>query len=215
MIIFLVLFFSLMLLLALGFRHSFYLTMIKKIYGQYSYAYVSKYKSITKRNPYSYCFKDDFLYHLKSVNEALKCTKLFEVDKVDVLKGFPYDTSFKQVFDQHNQPDCFVLNKNKKNILKIAGYNSQVFQQKEKSLLYFWNDKLFMQELVFGDLKENSPQNIIQQLQDKYDIAIPYHKNFTIKDTRDNYLYFTDSGFYLSLKIFNLNNQSIQAVLKH
>ncbi|MCK5775515.1 MAG: hypothetical protein KAH25_05040, partial [Bacteroidales bacterium] len=85
----------------------------------------------------------------------------------------------------------------------------------EKTLFYFCDKRHFITEYVFSNLAADTADLIIKTLSNDLGIEIKYAKNFTIVDPSGNYLYFTDTGFFLSLKFFNVNNKAVQNILEY
>lgn len=199
--------------LLLGFRKSISLFIVKWIYGEYSKKFVLKYKKLTRRKPHPYCFKDDFYYHILSISKAVNCGIQYKTDKVFDFDHLNFDKNFKQNLSENGKPDCFTLSEDPGVDLKVVGYKSRMFHSNEKTLLYHCNDIFFMGEFVFTSLADNSSELLIDMLKDQYHPEIKHAKNFTISDPKGNYLFFTDTGFFLSLKFFNKNHSFIEKTL--
>lgn len=201
-------------LLALRFRKVIYLFLLKKIYGKFSFKYIMKFKSYTRKNPHPYCFKDDFYYHILALNNARNCKKKYTTDKEFTWDDFNFTRELPELLKEKGNPDCFTIS-NEKNIpLKVAGYKSRMFHSNEKTLFYFCNNNCFMGEYVFSSLADDTSQQIIEAIQTELEVKVDYAKNFTIVDNVGNHLFFTDTGFFLSLKFFNIHNKTVKSIIE-
>lgn len=206
--------FLLLVVILLGFRKSFSLLFTKWIYGEYSKKYVLKFKKRTRKKPHPYCFKDDFYYHILSIPKAVKCDVHYKSEKEFDFDHLDFSKKFKENLKENGKPDCFTISEDKGVNLGVIGYKSRMFHSNEKTLLYHCNDQYFMGEYVFSSLSDETSAMIINLLQQQFNAEIQHAKNFAITDAKGNYLYFTDTGFYLSLKFFNINNMFISKTLK-
>lgn len=198
----------------LGFRKSITLIAVKWIYGEYSKKYVLKFKKRTRKKPHPYCFKDDFYYHILSIPKAVNCDIQYRSDKNFDFDHLNFNKSFKQIIRENGKPDCFTLSEDKGVDLKVAGYKSRIFHSNEKTLLYHCKEDYFMGEYVFTSLADDTSELLIGLLKDQFHPDIKHTKNFSISDPHGNYVYFTDTGFFLSLKFFNKNHPFIEKTLR-
>jgi len=205
---------AIIILLLLGFRKIVNLFLIKIIFGEFSFKYISKFKHYTNKKPHAYCFKDDFFYHILAVKNALKCKIVYKADKVFDFDGLDFNKSFKQILGENGQPDCFTMSNEKEIPLKVAGYKSTMFHSHEKTLHYFCENYYFMGEYVFSSLADDTSKLIIDTMKKEFDIDLEYAKNFAVIDPKGNYLFFTDTGFFLSIKFFNSNNNVIKSIIE-
>jgi len=198
------------LLMFLIFRQSIYVFVIKTVYGEYSYEFIQKFKKLTNRKPHPYCFKDDFYYHFLALKKAQNSPDIYQSKDAFSFGDNQLDMEFNDLILEKGKPDCFT-HSNEKNVpVKVVGYKSMMFHSKEKTLFYFYDKTHFMCEYVFSDLAEDTAKIITETLSNDLGLDIKYAKNFTIKDPTGNYLYFTDTGFFLSLKFFNINNEIVK-----
>lgn len=205
----------LILIILLGFRRSISLYIIKKIYGEYSKNFVLKYKKITRKKPHPYCFKDDFYYHILAMPKAISCQNQYISDKIFDFDHMDFGKEFKTNLAENGRPDCFTLSEDPGVDLKVVGYKSRMFHSNEKTLLYHCKEEYFMGEYVFTSLANDTSDLIIEMLQKQFNSNIKHAKNFTISDPNGNYLYFTDTGFFLSLKFFNDKNPFVVKTLNN
>lgn len=207
------------LLMFLVFRQSIIVFVLRTVYGEYSHQYIQKFKQLTNRKPHPYCFKDDFYYHILALRKAQHCPAVYQSKDPFSFEGNDFETDFEMEFDdillKKGKPDCFTFSDEKEIALKVVGYKSMMFHSKEKTLFYFCGKRHFITEYVFSGLASDTANLIIKTLSDDLGIDIKYAKNFTIVDPSGNYLYFTDTGFFLSLKFFNINNKAVQNILGH
>jgi hypothetical protein len=202
------------LLIVISLRKAIYLNIIRIVYGYYSLRYIKKFKKFTRKKPHPYCFKDDFYYHILAVKKALACPQTYTTKKNILFDEMNFGKAFKQVIKENGRADCYTMSDEQGFPLKVAGYKSRMFHSNEKTLMYFCGNKYFMGEYVFSNLADETPNLLIKKLQDDYQVDIQYAKNFTIKDPANNTIYFTDTGFFLSLKFFNSDNNMIKSILK-
>jgi len=202
-------------LILISLRKVIYLNLIRLIYGYYSLNYIRKFKKFTRKKPHPYCFKDDFYYHILAVKNATNCKNIYQTKAHIVFDDMDFGKMFKSVIKEKGKADCFTMSDEKNIPLKVAGYKSRMFHSNEKTLLYFCDNKYFMGEYVFSNLSDETPSLLVKKLQDDYNKDIEYSKNFVIKDPSGNTIYFTDTGFFLSLKFFNSNNSLVKSVLEY
>ena len=203
-----------LLVLALSFRKSIAIYITKLVYGEYSRQFVLKYKKITRKKPHPYCFKDDFYYHILAIHKAMTETKIYQSNKRFDFEHLDFGKNLKDTLSENSNPDCFTISEDKVPDFSVVGYKSRMFHSNEKTLLYHCSDSYFMGEFVFSSLSENTPALILEMLQKEYNPNIEAAKNFSIKDQDGHVLYFTDTGFFLSLKFFNTNNDIIQKLVE-
>jgi len=203
----------LVLVILLGFRKSLTLLIFKLIYGEYSKNYVLKFKRFTRKKPHPYCFKDDFYYHILSIPKAVNCEVQYQSNKVFDFDHLDFSNDFKKNLNENGKPDCFTISEEKGVDLSVIGYKSRMFHSNEKTLLYHCKDQYFMGEYVFSSLADETSDMIINLLQKQFNAEIQHAKNFAVSDAKGNYLYFTDTGFYLSLKFFNIHDTFISRTL--
>jgi len=201
------------LLILLGLRKVIYLNLIRIIYGEFSFKYIMKFKKFTNKKPHPYCFKDDFYYHILAIKNAFSCKMQYNSNIVFSFDDFNFSLGFKQLISDKGQPDCFTMSSEKDIPLKVAGYKSRMFHSNEKTLYYFCNHNYFMGEYVFSSLADDTSKLIVETMKKEFDIDVKYSKNFTIIDPAGNYLYFTDTGFFLSIKYFNSKNKTVQSIM--
>ena len=200
-------------LLLIGFRKVVNLFLIKSIFGEFSFKYINKFKHYTNKKPHAYCFKDDFFYHILAIKNALNSKVVYKASKPFDFDGLDFNKSFKHITNENGQPDCFTMSNEKEIPLKVSGYKSTMFHSNEKTLHYFCKDHYFMGEYVFSSLSDETSKLIIEAMKKEFDLEIEYAKNFSIIDPKGNHLFFTDTGFFLSIKFFNSNNHVIKSVV--
>jgi len=203
----------LIIIVLLGIRKSISLLFTRWIYGEYSKKYVLNFKKRTRKKPHPYCFKDDFYYHILSIPKAVHCDIQYQSSKDFDFDHLDFSRDFKQNLSENGKPDCFTISEEKGVDLSVIGYKSRMFHSNEKTLLYHCKNQYFMGEYVFSSLADDTSDMIIELLQKQFNSRIQHAKNFTISDSSGNYLYFTDTGFYLSLKYFNIHNSFISNTL--
>lgn len=156
------------LLMFLIYRQSIYVFVLRTIYGEYSYQYIQKFKSLTNRKPHPYCFKDDFYYHILSLGKAQVCPVIYHSKDVFSFEGNNFEKDFEMEFDdlllKNGKPDCFTLSNEKDVPLKVVGYKSKMFHSKEKTLFYFCGKRHFISEYVFSGLATDTADIIIKTL---------------------------------------------------
>lgn len=124
--------------------------------------------------------------------------------------SYEFIQKFKKLTNRKPHPYCFkddfyyhIL------AIKKSQFSPIIYQYKD---VFSFEDNDIKKD--FSDLSANTAQMIIETFSN--DLAIDkYTKNFTIADPSGSYLYFTDTGFFLSLKFFNTNNKVIQNILEH
>ena len=205
---------AVVLVIAIGFRKIINLFIHRLVFGEYSRRYVLKFKQYTRKKPHAYCFKDDFYYHILSIHKAVTSAVQYQSEKVFDFDDLKFGTTLKAILKERGQPDCFTISEEKKVDFKVVGYKSRMFHSNEKTLLYHFNNKYFMGEYVFSSIASDTAELLVDMLKDQFHPDVKYAKNITILDKAGNCIYFTDTGFYLSIKFFNRDFQVIQNILE-
>ncbi|NPD45331.1 MULTISPECIES: hypothetical protein [unclassified Lentimicrobium] len=200
--------------IAIGFRKIINLFLHKLIFGEYSRKYVLKFKQYTRKKPHPYCFKDDFYYHILSIHKAVDSPIQYQSEKVFDFDDLSFGTHLKETLKERGKPDCFTVSEEKEVDFGVMGYKSRLFHSNEKTLLYHCGNEYFMGEYVFSSINEETAELVVGMLKEKFHQDIEYNKNFTITDKAGNYVYFTDTGFYLSIKFFNKDFLTIKKILE-
>lgn len=203
-----------MVVVALGFRRAIYLYLIRLFYGEFSRKFVNQYKSITHKKPHPYCFKDSFHYHILEISKAVNVEKQYFTNNPLVFADLDFDKNFKQILEERGRPNCYTISEEDELDLCVVGYKSRMYHSNEKTLLYHCNEKYFMGEYVFSDLAESTPAMLVQTLREQMHPDVEYSKNFSIKDSHGNVVFFTDTGFFLSLKFFNTHHAVVKEILR-
>ncbi len=201
------------LVITIGFRKIINLFIYRLIFGEYSRRYILKFKQYTRKKPHPYCFKDDFYYHILSIQKAVSCPKHYQSNKVFDFDDLTFGTTLKETLKERGKPDCFTVSEEKEVDFGVMGYKSRMFHSNEKTLLYHFNHEYFMGEYVFSSITEETAKLVVEMLKEKFHPDVEYCKNFTIVDRAGTYVYFTDTGFYLSVKFFNKDFSTIKKIL--
>lgn len=205
---------AVILIIAIGFRKIINLFLHRLIFGEYSRKYILKFKQYTKKKPHPYCFKDDFYYHIHSIHKAVTSADQYHSEKVFDFDDLNFGSALKDTLKERGKPDCFTVSEEKEVDFGVIGYKSRMFHSNEKTLLYHCGNKYFMGEYVFSHITPDTADLVVGMLKEKFHSEIEYKKNLTIIDKAGNYVYFTDTGFYLSIKFFNKDFSTIKKILK-
>lgn len=205
---------AVILVIAIGFRRVINLFFYKLIFGEYSRKYVLKFKQYTRKKPHPYCFKDDFYYHILSIHKAVVSPIQYQSEKIFGFDDLMFGYMQKETLKRRGTPDCFTVSEEKEVDFSVMGYKSRMFHSNEKTLLYHHANEYFMGEYVFSSITEETAELVVEMLRERFHPDVVYNKNFTITDRSGNYVYFTDTGFYLSIKFFNKNFHTIQKILE-
>jgi|GEM_PF-6259391 hypothetical protein len=205
---------GLVIIVSLGFKRVIYLYFIRLFYGEFSRKFVNHFKSITHKKPHPYCFKDGFHYHILEISKAVNIEKQYICETPLVFAELDFDKNFKQILEERGRPDCYTISDDDEWDICVVGYKSRQYHSNEKTLLYHYNEKYFMGEYVFSDLSENTASLVVQTLREQMHPKVEYAKNFTIHDSHGNHVFFTDTGFFLSLKLFNTNHAVVKEILR-
>lgn len=201
-------------IIAIAFRKTINLLIHKLIFDEFSRKYVMKFKQYTRRKPHPYCFKDDFYYHILSIHKAVFSPIKYRTEKVLDFDDLEFGSHLKETLKERGRPDCFTVSEEKEVDFGVMGYKSSKFHSNERTLLYHCGNKYFMGEFVFSSITEETAHLVVGMLKEKFHPDLAYNKNFTIIDSADNYIYFTDTGFYLSIKFFNRDFSTIKKILE-
>lgn len=204
---------AVILIFAIGFRKIINLFLHKLFFGEYSRKYVLKFKQYTRKKPHPYCFKDDFYYHILSIHKAVNSPIQYQSEKVFDFDDLKFGSYMKETLKERGKPDCFTVSEEKDVDFGVMGYKSRMFHSNEKTLLYHCGNEYFMGEYVFSSITEETAVLVVDMLKEKFHPDVEYNKNFTIIDRAGNCVYFTDTGFYLSIKFFNKDFHTIKNIL--
>ncbi|MDZ7740817.1 MAG: hypothetical protein U5Q03_03465 [Bacteroidota bacterium] len=189
------------------------LIWVKMTNGSYSHSYITKYKAITKRNPYSYCIAEDVADRLLPFYLDNEKYPEFKSAELKNPLTFDYFTSFSEIKKELGKPNCFQSYKISGVNIKIAGYRPEIFGKISRLYIYFVDDVFFMNEYVFKRLKEQDIARISAKL---IEMAGAGTKDpptsFYVKNDQKVTLFYRDAAFsqiasYLSRQDANVENK--------
>ena len=195
------------------FRKIIVLSVIRLVYGQYSYEFLNTYKKFFVRSPFHYCFRDDFITHLlfaMSKNEEIPSYKSKEEIE---FENTPYFIHYKDFLKKKGSPYCFnafVIDKLHFEI-KSLGYQSTITGSKAVTLFYFINDSFFMGEYIFKNPKTDVKAVLIN---DFLNIPGISDDNFYIENANNLIIHFQNTGFIVDVKYLNIGDNAIIDSLK-
>lgn len=191
---------------------SLWLLLIKLFYTKYSYRYLNLYKRYTNKNPYSYCIKNEFIYHILMFLDRDKDSVSYKTSKVIKFGDIPYLTTFAEIKKLKGNPVCFNAYKHNFIDVKIIGYKEIMYDIEIKAFYYFIDNIFFMGEYVFKEISHEVVKDIAALIHKDYldnSEDIVDTDNFYIEDNNDSIIHFGDTGFALIIKYINLADTRI------
>jgi hypothetical protein len=194
-------------------RRIIILFIIRFLFGNYNYEYVTQYKKYYARNPFPPCINEDLKTHCFNFIDKNAAKPQFDTRTAIGFGSFPFNTEFVKV-KGGIIPNCFnIYRLSEKNTIKIIGMKTEILGIETKELYYFMNDKYFMGEYSFSDVSETSNVKLIGMLASKYGIVETYAKDsFYIRDDKEALICFENNGFSISIQYIYLGNKQINEV---
>jgi hypothetical protein len=194
-------------------RRIIILSIIRSLFGNYSYEYVSHHKKYYAKNPFPPCIKEDLKMHCFNFIDINTDKPQFDSKSAIGFGSFPFDTEFVKV-KGGIIPNCFnIYRLSEKDTIKIIGMKTEILGLETKELYYFMNDKYFMGEYSFSDVSEASNIKLISMLASKYEIDEAYAKeSFYVRDDKKALICYENNGFSISIQYINLGNPQINEV---
>ena len=204
---------TILLLLVAYFRKTITLTLIRMIYGQFSFEFYHLYKKYFVRSPFQYCFRDELITHLLFVLSKKDEIPSYKSAKDIYFENTPYFISYKDFLKKKGKPYCFnAFAFNEPDfIIKAVGYQAIVAGNKAILVYYFLNDSFFMGEYIFKNPKNNVKASLTDHFLEKRDFSAD---NFYIENTKDRIIHYQDTGFTIDIKYLTKENHAIIETLK-
>jgi hypothetical protein len=202
-----------LIILGVSFRRGIILTLIRVIYGRFSYEFFHFYKKYFIRSPYQYCFRDELIAHLLFM-VSKKESPSFKSSKEIYFENTPYYISYKDFLKKKGNPYCFnaFAFSQPDFVIKAIGYQATIAGSKAILVFYFMDDSFFMGEYIFKNPKNDIKASLIDFFLEKKDIP---GDNFYIENGEDRLIHFQDTGFTVDIKYLNMENKTIIQKLNH
>jgi hypothetical protein len=199
-------------ILAVYFRKTIALAIVRMIYGQFSFEFYHLYKKYFIRSPYQYCFRDEFITHLLYVISKKEEIPSYKSGKDIYFENTPYFINYKDFLKKKGMPHCFnAFAFNEPDfIIKAVGYQAMIAGSKAILVYYFMDDSFFMGEYIFKNPKNNIKASLTDYFLDKDDFSTD---NFYIENTKDRIIHYQDTGFTIDIKYLTKENQAIIEIL--
>ncbi|MBN2236810.1 MAG: hypothetical protein JW729_04575 [Bacteroidales bacterium] len=197
----------------LFFRKRLNLVRVKFVYGKYSFEYQKLFKSYSNGNPHPYCFKDELLQHIQNLRKSSQM-QVQGIGKEWIGKlPIPENLTPKELLENQGEPICFNALKDKYYDLILFGYPIDLFQSKGKLVYYFFKKQLFAMDLIFEDFSEAQAKNLLTELNRQFGMPLNDHKTKLFVLPNKDQLLYTNTGFRISLKLFQLENNCFAEVM--
>jgi hypothetical protein len=202
-----------LLILAVRFRRAIILTLIRMIYGQFSYEFFHIYKKYFVRSPYQYCFRDEFIAHLRFVVSKKEEIPSFKSGKEIYFENTPYFSNYKDLLKKKGTPYCFnAFAFNQPDfVIKVLGYQATIAGSKAILVFYFMNDSFFMGEYIFKNPKNDIKSSLTDHFLEMKNLS---GDNFYIENSKDRIIHYQNTGFTIDIKYLNKENKAIIENLK-
>lgn len=190
------------------------LVWVKMTNGSYSHSYISKYKAITKRNPYSYCIAEDVADRLLPFYLDNERYPEFSSTAIKTPLSLNNFTSFSEIKKELGKPNCFQSYKISGVNIKIAGYRPEVFGKISRLYIYFVDDVFFMHEYVFKRLKKEDIERISAKILEMSGASTTESPAaFYVKSEQKETLFYRDTAFSQIAGYISLNNSDVERKL--
>lgn len=198
----------LLLILFAYFRKAIVLTIVRMIYGQFSYEFYHLYKKYFIRSPHQYCFRDEFITHLHFIISKKDDVPSFKSAKDIYFENTPYFIKYQDFLKKKEKPYCFnAFSFDEPDfVIKALGYQSIIAGSKAILVFYFINDSFFMGEYIFKNPKNDIKAHLINHFLELKDFSAD---NFYIENTKNRLIHYQDKGFTVDIKYLTREDQSI------
>jgi len=205
--------FILLNILAFRFRRDLKLTVIRMIYGQYSYEFLNRYKKYVVRSPFQYCFRDEFISHLLFVLSKKEEIPSYKSKKDIYFENTPYYIDYKEFMKMKGEPYCFnaFVFEHLDFEIKALGYKGLIAGSSAICAFYFMNDSFFMGEYIFKNPKTDIKSSLLDHFLSIKELA---EDNFYIENTKNRIIHYQNTGFSVDIKYLNRENGTIINNLK-
>lgn len=176
----------------------------RSFYGEYSYRYVSQFKSYFNHNPYPHTIKYEAIHFIRTLNNQnnseITIDKAIDFQELELGKSYPNMLRLKGKPDYFNIQDFDQLN------IFVWGYDTRMYNY-NTAIHYFFIDSIF----IMGQYKfsrENQKINtneLLNKLEEKYlgNNKLTLKENINIKDSKDTKIQLYDDGFSFNICIYN------------
>ena len=207
-------FLLIILIVSIRYRKIFILKYLKIFKGKYSYEYLARYKHYFIRSPYQYCFREEFIQHLRIILNKDKVYPTHHSEKDILFEDMPYSTGIKPFMRQRSRPDCVNTFKyaDPGFVIKALGYQEEKFGEKVTAVYYFMNDIFFMGEYIF---KHSSSKLREKILEDYMSMAPGIQDQFYIHNSRERIIHFHDNGFAINIKYISREDPVVMENLQN
>jgi hypothetical protein len=197
-----------LIIISYRFRKGIQLTIIRMIFGAYSYEYLNIFKKYFVRSPYQYCFRDDFISHLLFVLSKKANIPSYKSAKDIHFENTPYALKYKELLRTKGKPDCFNAFRfyNPQFEIKAVGYHNNIGGSKAVMVYYFMDDLFFMGEYIFKNPRTDVKSSLIGHFLDTKGIA---EENFYIENSKDRIIHYQNTGFTIDIKYLSREDQTI------
>ncbi|MBN1338516.1 MAG: hypothetical protein JXA03_04285 [Bacteroidales bacterium] len=202
-------------LLIIIFRIRLMLFYSRRVHGKYSNKFISRFKSLTKTNPYPYCLKTELFQHLCLFRDRKAGAESHTLDGEINPPGMRFGLTFKEFLNAGEEPDCYNIVFLDKQEVNIAGKSGSHFGEEALLRYYFMANRLFKVDLLYRNVRKQDIIKISSEF--RRSLGLPdSHSAGTLYVEYDNCsIYFGDDGFSLMIKYLEKNNSFIESVLKY
>jgi hypothetical protein len=192
-----------LLILVLVFRKIIWLKSIQIRYGKYSHQYVKRFKKLTNKNPFPYCFKDDIMPYLRLSFRPNNESLVYRTSNPVLFENTPFSSLRDDVFTQNAKPYCFNIFRISNQELSAYGFINDHISPGAKTVFFFLNDGFCMGEYIIENINEQNVLDISKKLLSDFRItgnlsALCYF----IEDDLGRRIYFYENGFTLTIRYF-------------
>lgn len=201
-----------LLIASYSYRKRINLLLVKWKYGEYSFNYLTLFKSYFSSNPHPYCFKDELLQHISNLKKSVVTAK-GPVVHFDTKLVLPQKLTSDKLIEEQGIPGCFNAYRDSNYDLKLIGYPNDKFAIKSKIVYYFYENTLFALDYVFEDFTQSKIDAVIANIAQVLELPIGNEKSATYILEHNGRLLLTNTGFRISLKFYAADNETFLKVI--
>jgi hypothetical protein len=199
-----------------------YLRIVMTFYGRYSLRYVDTFKRLFFSNPYPPGIKDEFINHVIPFFQKNKQIKTYSTSQRIDYMNFPFASNVKALIRLKRNPGFLTISDarnqricNNGHVVKIFGYNEDIFDAQVRVLYYFINEKFFMGELYLSKTTEKQAKLMSGMIAEKYKLNDFSESNdFLIKGPDGTSINYKNTGFSIMIRYFNINDAEVARSIK-
>lgn len=194
------------------FRKIIYSVSLKCIFGPYheKYVFLSKHDIAYQS---AYYIKGEISNQIQQIKRVSLINKKSTTNKQLLFQNMEYGINSKKLASLLGKPDDTDILFMGNTCLVTMEYNIQPNNIIDKYIFYFYKDKYYYGEFIFNKIKEQTSNQILENINTKYTTSYDQTDELLIEDQNENILFYKDYGFRISVSYFNRNNPEINKLI--